>query len=705
VSAPGQSVRLPRPRRESLAALRAALEARPRLWVYAALTLLAVLVNYLLGKEMMWDTLDYHFYAGFSALHDRFGRDYFAAGVQTYFNPYVYVPFYALVRTGLPSLVVASVLAVAQSVIFWITYELALAVAPADAPRWRLTAAACAALLALANPILLNQLGSSYADITTSEIVLAAWLLLVHAVRTPGAWRVAAAGLLLGLASALKLTNALHALSACVLLLFLPTPWRGKLRSGLAFAAAMTLGFALVALPWAIRLEHHFGNPFFPLFNSIFRSPQFPTTPMLDYRFVPDSLREALMRPFAIVAPVTFVDDEYAAPDLRYALLLLLAVALLVRWGWKRLRRVPGAPAAMADAQSLRALTALGCAFLVDWSLWLTISGNGRYFLAMACVAGTLAVALAFRLLRARPKALGYLMAAVFAVQVLQLAFGAGYRLPAAWDAGPWFEVSVPPALREKPELFLSIGEESNSFVAPFLDRRSAFVNLDGDYVLGPGGANGAHIEHLIQRYSGHIRVAELESPFDSSKGGGLPDLAHVDDTLAPFGLRAEVGDCATIVIHDVRHRWRKVLPGTLPIHLAQLQGRILRVPVSPDGYLATCRVVPDPASRLALAQAEREPNRAFDRLESECPRLFQPTHPVTEAYGDRRRGYLWMRKYSGTNLSIVISGGTVRVVDGARGGRPNGLGPESAWAKGPVPVVCGRRGESYFARLVSPAR
>jgi hypothetical protein len=704
VSAPGQSVRLPRPRREPLAAVRAALAARPRLWVYAVLTLLAVLVNYLLGKEMMWDTLDYHFYAGFSALHDRFGRDYFAAGVQTYFNPYVYVPFYALVRTGLPSLVVASLLAVAQSVIFWITYELALAVAPADEPRWRLAAAACAALLAFANPILIDQLGSSYADITTSEIVLAAWLLLIHAVRTPGAWRIAAAGLLLGLASALKLTNSLHALSACVLLLFLPTSWRGKLRSGLAFGAAMTLGFALVAVPWAIRLEHHFGNPFFPLFNSVFRSPQFPTTPMLDYRFVPDSLREALMRPFAIVAPVTFVDDEYAAPDLRYALLLVLAVSMLVRWVWKRMRSVPGAPAVPTDRQSLRALTALGCAFLIDWSLWLTISGNGRYFLAMACVAGILAVGLAFRLLRARPKALGYLMVALFAAQVLQLVLGASFRLPAAWDGGPWFEITVPPALRKAPDLFFSVGEESNSFIAPYLARGSGFVNLDGDYVLGPQGANGAHIERLVHRYAGHLRVAELESQFDFSKGGGLPDLAHVDDTLAPFGLRSDAGDCSTIIIHDVRHRWRKVLPGTLPIHLAQLQGRILRVPVSPDGYLVTCRVVPDPASRVKLAQAQREPDLAFDRLESECPRLFQPPHPVTEAYGDSRRGYLWMRKYPGTNLAILISGGSIRFVDGARGGRPDMLGRESDWARGPVPVVCGRRGESYFARLVSPA-
>src|SRR3979411_2355478 len=75
-----------------------------RLPGYIACTVLALITNYLLGKDMAWDTLNYHLYAGFSAINDRFGQDYFAAGAQSYFNPYAYVPFYALVRGGLSPL-------------------------------------------------------------------------------------------------------------------------------------------------------------------------------------------------------------------------------------------------------------------------------------------------------------------------------------------------------------------------------------------------------------------------------------------------------------------------------------------------------------------------------------------------------------------------------------------------------------------------
>ena len=54
----------------------------------------------------------------------------------------------------------------------------------------------CGVAFALVNPILLQQIGSTFADITTGELVLAGWLLLALSVRTPSAARVICAGLL-----------------------------------------------------------------------------------------------------------------------------------------------------------------------------------------------------------------------------------------------------------------------------------------------------------------------------------------------------------------------------------------------------------------------------------------------------------------------------------------------------------------------------
>src|SRR6185437_9521193 len=162
-----------------------------------------------------------------------------------------------------------------------------------------------------------------------------------RAVRAPKSERIVYAGLLLGAASALKPTNAVHALSAFALLLFLPTGWKGNMRHALRFIAALGLGFAAISIPWSVHLERHFGNPLFPMLNTVFRSPQFPTGPMLDYRFIPSSLGDALRRPFEIVAPVNMVDDEFPAPDLRYALLLVIACVAALLWTWRRLRHSP----------------------------------------------------------------------------------------------------------------------------------------------------------------------------------------------------------------------------------------------------------------------------------------------------------------------------------------------------------------------------
>src|SRR5258708_6795441 len=101
------------------------IEVPYRRHVYFACVALALACNYVLGKDMAWDTLNYQFYLGFSALNDRFGQDYFAAGALSYLNPYAYIPFYAMVAVGLPALVICSVFAAVHYILFWLSFELA----------------------------------------------------------------------------------------------------------------------------------------------------------------------------------------------------------------------------------------------------------------------------------------------------------------------------------------------------------------------------------------------------------------------------------------------------------------------------------------------------------------------------------------------------------------------------------------------------
>jgi hypothetical protein len=654
--------------RPSLLANVTRLVTSPRFLVYSCCTLLALLTTYHLGKDMVWDTLDYHFYAGFSALHDRFGQDYFAGGPQGYLNPYIYVPFYLLATSGLTGLEVAFILAAVQSVILWLVYELTLTVASPATARSRMALGICAVALAFANPVLINQLGSSFADILTAEMALAGWLLLVGAVRTPSARRIVYAALLLGCATALKLTNAVDAVSAAVIVLFIPGGWRTRLRHAALFAVGGVAAFAAVAAPWSVRLQENFGNPFFPLLNGIFRSPQLTTARMIDYRFIPWSLGAALWRPFAMVAPRTLIHVESAAPDLRYALLLVVGLLSFLAWGWKRWH----GNAVMAREAPLkgseRALAALGAGFLVGWLLWLPASGNSRYFIPMACVAAVLATVLTFRLFATRPKVRNYVLLAVFMVQLFQLRYGTQYPPNFPWSREPWFKVAVPESLASEPALYFNIGTQSDSFIAPYLAPGSGLINLQGDYTLGPGGANGRHIEALIRRYSPRVRILMPDGQ-SAAVYPTLHRLLNASDALEPFGLQPDTHGCARIA--------------------------------ATTGYFVSCPVVTEKTRDAALLAAESGANIALDRLEDACPAIFQPRRQVSYLLGDPARNYIWVRRYDNTDVIAWVAKGLVHY-QGLLSQRGS-AGSVSAWDKAPLRVHCGREAGRYFLQVIGP--
>ena len=662
--------------------------ASPRLYVYTASTLLVVTTSYFLGKEMLWDTLYYHVYAGFSALHNRFGRDYFAAGPQGYFNPYAYVPFYLLIRSSLTPLAIASILAVMQSAILWLTYELATASVPRDKPQIRVLIGVSAVIFAFANPILINEFGSSAIDVTTAEIVLAGWLALIAALRNPGLTKVVFGGLLLGAASALKPTNAVHAVAAAAIPLFVPGSFRRKLGYTSLFVAGVGVAFVVVNLPWSLHLERHFGNPVFPLLNGVFRSPEYPTGSMLDYRYIPGSLRAALLRPFAMVLPIPLVDYGLAAPDLRYALLVAVVVTLFLRWGWRRMRAATDAAAPALESHESRVLAALGCAFLLDWMMWLTVSGNGRYFIPMACVAGALGVVLLFRLCAQRPALLGYLLAALFGVQLFQLYAGSGYRTFLPWRHGPWYSVTVPAVLARQPKLYIMVGGQTNSFIIPDMPDGSAFVNLGGGYLfITPDSPNGRRVEALIQRYAPHVRVVMRDPRSDASVETRLLRPSAVNDVLAPFGLRAQDRDCANIVVRGVHVSY--TVPGATR----------RRASATHTEYLMTCRVVRASHGPSWVFPGQRQADLAFDHLEEACPALFRPRQPGDQLRGDRRDGYYFARYYPGTGVEAWITHGSVEF-EKLFGGHEESAGTERMWQSGVPSVACGRAGAG-FVRVV----
>jgi Glycosyltransferase family 87 len=665
-------------------------EAAPyRAYVYAACTVLAVALNYVFGKEMAGDLLHYHFYSGFSALNDRFEQDYFAAGPVSYFNPYVYVPFYVLVKLNLPALAVGTILAIVHSAVLWLTYELACRVSPSEHRKERFFFGLCVTVLVFMNPVLLQQIGSSFSDITTTVLVLGGWLLLVQSILRPRIKLVIFAALLLGIATALKPTNGLYAVAACFLVAFMPLPIVGRIRALLYFGATGAASFALTVAPWSFRLARRFGNPLFPFLNNVFKSPEIPIASSKHYRFIPESVTDALLRPFAMTGTDNMIAEELAAPDVRYAFLLVVFLISVIAWIWRSSRHTAIPLTTPADKSATRALTGLGFGFTFAWIVWLDNSGNIRYFLPMASVSTVLAVALLFRLLANHTFGRNGILLALLVAQGIALVLGTEYRWNQAPWEGHWFNVEVPEKLASQPNLYLSIGAQSNSFIVPFLAKGSGVINFAGGYALGPDGANASRVRAMIARSTPHLRVLVAGDQLYADSALRAPRLSEVDDALRTFDLRVDMSDCETITVRGLRPMVWWPLESSAP------------APTAPVGkfkyttHLASCHLVADTRDRSPEIAARRAVDVVLDRLEDACPALFQPRRTQTEHING-----VWLRVYPATDLAASVGQGQVKLLSAIGGSREIAVGSEEAWAKATLQLECGRRHRTYYARL-----
>jgi hypothetical protein len=599
------------------------------------------------------------------------------------------------VKLGWSAFAVGSILAAIHSILLWLTYEIAYAAAPSEHRRERCLFAVYCTAFALTDPILLQQIGSSFSDITTATAVIGGWLLLVRALMRARINFVILAGIILGIATALKPTNGLYAVSAVFLVAFLPLPIVGRLRALFYFGLAGIGSFFLIAAPWSFRLARTFGNPMFPLLNNIFKSPEAPTTAAKAYRFIPDSIIDGLARPFAMTGTANMVSEELAGPDLRYALLLIVFLISAGAWIW----RSAGYPVSFSSTRiskpSTRVTTALGVAFTFAWTIWLTNSGNSRYFISMACVGTVLAVALVFRLLANNTLGRNGILAALLVAQGIALVTGTEFRWnPAPWE-GRWFDIDVPPRLANAPNLYLSIGMQSNSFIVPFLSNGSGFVNFAGGYQLGPDGANAVRVRAMIAHSMPNVRVLVAGDGIYADAEHRLPRQSDVDDELRTFGLRVDMTDCATITVRGLRPSVWQRLAGSIPAPAVLPTGRLRFT-----SYLTTCHVVTDYEDQSTEIATRHAVDIVLDHLEDSCPALFQPRVTQTEHVNQ-----VWLRFYGASDLTAWVTRGNVYFESAVRDTSTVSLGSQEAWSKGALPLECGRRNEIYYAKVIQPSQ
>jgi hypothetical protein len=237
----------------------------------------------------------------------------------------------------------------------------------------------------------MTQVGTAFNEVTIAALVLCGlWVSLPAAEGGFSMRRLFGGGLLIGAAAGLKLTALLHAPAFCIALFFFMPFWRW-VRGAAAFSAGWAAGVAVFAGWWAWWMFEAFGNPLFPMFNAIFRSPWLPPQSFFDTNFMPKTALQWVFYPFFWLTKSRHpVNAELPYRDPRLSMFLVAAavfcVVLLLR---RRAVRSDSGGSAVAFTGVQRLVLVYT---LLAYGLWLYSFAIMRYGVVQE-VTGTLSTA------------------------------------------------------------------------------------------------------------------------------------------------------------------------------------------------------------------------------------------------------------------------------------------------------------------------
>lgn len=339
-------------------------------------------------------------------------------------------------------------------------------------------------------------------------------------------------------------------------------------------------------------------------------------------RFQPDSWLEGLLRPLLMADPVAGLYFEVAAPDWRFAFLVLLApIALATGRGQQ----------APSHAQKVGTIGLVSLMYL-----WVFVVGNGRYFIWGLLLVGPL-LAMTVRRLPGTPSLRLSLLALVFAVQVV--------ALHNSYTANAWGTVEVrnnpieldSSSLREEPAVFLTMSALTFSILVPRFHPEARWASLGGQHQMLVGSPEHRRLLELLKSPLNKYLVLALDQRAVAPSGLLQPGMTEIAGrTLGPLSLTLDASGCSFLgsslgrVDNDKPRDGGPPLPGfwICPLNAA----------TAPDSGRP---IAQDPAAALI---------DVFERIERTCPRFF-PARSRRPVYADDSVGYF----YPSTDVRVLI--------------------------------------------------
>jgi hypothetical protein len=480
-----------------------------------------------LGKDTSWDFRNYHWYIPYAYLNHRMGFDIAVAHQATFYNPTLDIPFY-LLATHTHAWIALGILGAVQGSNVIPLYLIARSLLIAEEKR---LVAALLTVICMTGGLTVTIAGTTYYDNVMSVFVLSAMALIITRRETlmrgtlrQGVLIAGIAGVLIGIATGLKLPVGIYALGFAAALLMLPGDAKHRLTRLLAGTAGGFIGLALISLHWWIVMAHVTGNPLFPYFNQYFHSSLALNASYRDVRFLPTSWQHILLYPLLFTLDWRVADDlQYADIRVCLAYIALLASVPVLLFA-KRARET------LVSREAAYALFAFaGVAYVA----WIAVFAIYRYILTLEMLSPilvTAAIGLWPLSRRTQLTVLGVL-------GVLAMAMMRPGWLPRAPVNDPYVQVQMPPIPHPNNTIVLMAGEAPMGFLVPSLPKQVPVLRIDG-WMIQP--QDGSKLTAATMR-----RVAAFHG--DIFLIADQYEIGRAVEAIGDYGLQMRYLECQDI--------------------------------------------------------------------------------------------------------------------------------------------------------------
>lgn len=499
------------------------------------------LISLWLGADTNWDLTNYHVYNAFALLNGKLHIDFAPAGMQTYFNPVLDVPYY-LMTLYLPAPLVGFIMGTVHGINFVLLAGITRKALPNLPTEDRFRIPLLLAVSGCLTANFLSGIGNSMGDDTTAVFVLASLLIVLNG------WTrlsesgirpilvVIVAGLFAGLGAGLKLTNVMYAIALCASFCIVPLSWGNRIRLGFFFGIGVLIGMASTAGYWFYEMWRSFGNPLFPQFSAFSPNPLTTSIGVLDVRWGLKNWLDAALWPFIFSLNPLRVGEiklHQIIWPVVYVLFWYWIVRALIR------RRAQNTTGSMSpSAKYIVAFVAIG------YVTWMKLFSIQRYIVPIEVCTPLVVFILLTQITHYQNAR--KIAKRVLAVTTAVVLFGG----LTTWGHAPWaekmFSVELPTLEDPAKTTAIIVGDDPpRAWVATQFPPNVAFTQVGSSFPEAMP-AYGNRIHEMVKQRGGPV-FALLPAAKPWQRHWRIAWIARIRETASSLGITSSESGCAVL--------------------------------------------------------------------------------------------------------------------------------------------------------------